>query len=410
MSKCKAKEDKRQCLVCGGSLAGKQKTAKFCSDEHRSEWHKSKRNKNKEEVVKNKACKICSGKFVVKGNSRRVYCSDKCSKVAHGLKSKEWRERKKNNPKKECLYCSKDITGKIGMYCSKGCSDEARKKQRREKYRKDNGLYDKYNKERKCKYCSKDISDRELHAVYCDDRCGDMFRYFETTTSMPIDEYRKMIAEQAKETKRKRLANKTITMYRPECLECGERFKTLTKSQRICSDKCRRSRNNRRKDTRIPEAQIVDRDIALPKLYIRDKGICYLCNEKCDYSDIKTTKDGYKYAGDTYPSIDHVMPVVHGGLHAWDNIRLAHRHCNSIKSDTIPDDLKELLPDDAYAMASTISPRMKTTLQFNTKGKLVGTYESTAQAERETGVKRKGIQNCARGECKTYGGYVWEYA
>ena len=33
----KAKEDKRQCLLCGGSLAGKQKTAKFCNDEHRLE-------------------------------------------------------------------------------------------------------------------------------------------------------------------------------------------------------------------------------------------------------------------------------------------------------------------------------------------------------------------------------------
>ena len=391
MSKYKAKEDKKQCVICGGKYVPNHATQKYCGNVCRKE----------QDRLRTRA-------------RRNKMTVEQREKEKEARRERDRKRHARNKPLKECLVCSGSFkTNENGAgykYCSTDCSNVARRKRNREKFRKENGLYDKYGKERKCKYCSKDISDRPLDAMYCDDRCADMFRYYETTTSMPVNEYRKMIAEQAEEAKRKRLANKTITMYRPECLECGERFKTLNKNQRICSDKCRRSRSNRRKNTRIPEAQIVDRDIALPKLYIRDKGICYLCNEKCDYSDIKTTKDGYKYAGDTYPSIDHVMPVVHGGLHAWDNIRLAHRHCNSIKSDTIPDDLKELLPDDAYAVARKIRPRMKTTLQFNTKGKLVGTYESTAQAERETGVKRKNIQNCARGETKTSGGYVWKYA
>ena len=38
-------------------------------------------------------------------------------------------------------------------------------------------------------------------------------------------------------------------------------------------------------------------------------------------------------AGDNYPSVDHIKPISKGGTHTWDNIQLAHRYCNTIKSD-----------------------------------------------------------------------------
>ena len=359
----KAKEDKRQCLLCGRSLAGKQKTAKFCSDEHRLEWHKSKRNENKEEVVKNKTCKFCSGEFVVKGNSKRVYCSDQCSTKAQRLKIKEWRERKKNNPKKECLYCSKDITGKTESYCSKGCFDEARKKQNRERFRKENGLYDKYGKERKCKHCSKDISDRPIDSLYCDTNCRDMFRYFETTTNMPIDEYRKMIAEQkeqrlarleieAKERQKQRaisniarLLNKevlrrerVVELTRP-CIECGTPFYNPHPHALTCTPLCSKRRSNRLQrlynSNRLNEHNIVDKDITVQKLFDKYDGICYLCGKECDFNDKVITEEGYTIVGKTYPSIEHVIPISKHGLHSWDNVNLAHHYCNTLKSNKI---------------------------------------------------------------------------
>ena len=359
----KAKEDKRQCLVCGVSLAGKQKTAKFCSDEHRLEWHKSKGNENKEEVVKNKVCKFCSGEFVVKGNSRRVYCSDQCSTKAQRLKIKEWRERKKNNPKKECLYCSKDITGKTESYCSKACYDEARKKRGREKYRKENGLYNKYGKERKCKYCGKDISDRPLDAIYCDSHCGDMFRYFETTTNMPMDEYRKMIAEQkeqrlarleieAKERQKQRAVAKlakvlhkevlrrerVVELTRP-CVECGTPFYNIQPHALTCTPLCSKRRANRLQrlynSNRLNESNIIDKDITLQKLFDKYEGICYLCGKECDFNDKVITEEGYTIVGKTYPSIEHVIPISKNGLHSWDNVKLAHHYCNTLKSNKI---------------------------------------------------------------------------
>ncbi|MDT2396282.1 HNH endonuclease [Enterococcus avium] len=33
--------------------------------------------------------------------------------------------------------------------------------------------------------------------------------------------------------------------------------------------------------------------------------------------------------------MDHVIPISKGGTHSWDNVRLAHRHCNAIKRDAL---------------------------------------------------------------------------
>ena len=48
----------------------------------------------------------------------------------------------------------------------------------------------------------------------------------------------------------------------------------------------------------------------------------------CYYDDNNTF-----IAGNKYPSVDHMIPIAKGGTHTWDNVQLAHRYCNSIKSD-----------------------------------------------------------------------------
>jgi 5-methylcytosine-specific restriction endonuclease McrA len=55
-----------------------------------------------------------------------------------------------------------------------------------------------------------------------------------------------------------------------------------------------------------------------------------LCGEKCNWDDIEY-KDGKAKAGESYPSIDHIIPLSKGGTQSWENVKLAHRHCNSIK-------------------------------------------------------------------------------
>jgi 5-methylcytosine-specific restriction endonuclease McrA len=75
-----------------------------------------------------------------------------------------------------------------------------------------------------------------------------------------------------------------------------------------------------------------DRDITLEELYNRSGGICAICGGACDYEDYQLDNNVF-IAGNNYPSIDHIKPLSKGGSHTWDNIQLAHRLCNSVKSN-----------------------------------------------------------------------------
>lgn len=119
------------------------------------------------------------------------------------------------------------------------------------------------------------------------------------------------------------------------CKNCGKTYcmeSTGYNSPQYCSEKCMkrwamRIKNDRR--IRRMQSRKHDADITLEKLFERDNGICYLCGKPCSWQDVQ---DGN--AGDTYPSIDHVKPLAKGGLHTWENIKLAHRRCNWRKRDT----------------------------------------------------------------------------
>src|SRR5699024_1800165 len=118
---------------------------------------------------------------------------------------------------------------------------------------------------------------------------------------------------------------------------CGETFYDPHPHTLTCSSECRRKRNNRQaklyNSTRLNKTNIIDRDISLEKLYERDDGICYLCGGECDYYDHTVTLEGHYIAGPTHPSIDHVIAIANGGMHSWENVKLAHHRCNSLKSD-----------------------------------------------------------------------------
>lgn len=122
-----------------------------------------------------------------------------------------------------------------------------------------------------------------------------------------------------------------------QCAECGKEFEKQYLKNCYCSDRCRRRAGNRTKEVRrrkkLEDNGRVDMSISLIKLYKKDRGICYICGGKCDINDYIYSDEGHFIAGGNYPSIDHVRPVSRGGTHAWDNVRLAHRICNSQKND-----------------------------------------------------------------------------
>lgn len=111
--------------------------------------------------------------------------------------------------------------------------------------------------------------------------------------------------------------------------------KTMTTRRKYCSDVCRNKANNSTKEVRrrkkIKDA-MVNNDITVMGLFKRDAGVCYLCGGRCNTEDYVMRGEAF-IAGDWYPSIDHVVPLAKGGEHSWDNVKLAHRRCNSLKSD-----------------------------------------------------------------------------
>ena len=90
-----------------------------------------------------------------------------------------------------------------------------------------------------------------------------------------------------------------------------------------CSDKCRQQNHWHMKDG-------YRNLFPLEEVYERDGGVCYLCGQPCDWGDF-IVKDGVIVYGNNYPSRDHVVPKSQGGKNEWQNIRLAHRGCNSRK-------------------------------------------------------------------------------
>ena len=89
-------------------------------------------------------------------------------------------------------------------------------------------------------------------------------------------------------------------------------------------------KNNEYKRQSRMNGKIVDKDIEIHKLAKRDGDVCWLCGQLVDWNDYEI-RDGQKQCGNYYPSIDHVVPVALGGEHSWDNVKLAHRICNSYK-------------------------------------------------------------------------------
>ena len=142
-------------------------------------------------------------------------------------------------------------------------------------------------------------------------------------------EQARCIARQQKEAERQ----KEIEAKKHPCLVCGE----LTTNPKYCSKKCLNKVNNAAKEAKrrlkIKNA-MVDRNITLERLYKRDRGVCYLCGEMCDWSDKEEREDAI-ICGDQYPSIDHVIPLAKGGEHSWQNVKLAHRKCNTEKRDSL---------------------------------------------------------------------------
>lgn len=249
-----------------------------------------------------------------------------------------------------CAECGNEFAGRKKKYCSKECADDVRRRTNRERWRKSNpGWDEEVNKE--CEQCGDDYSvpKRTAHqARFCSDGCRGLWYSREVRGNKPLEDYERA-REKAKQERRHRLSKERYArclerLATKSCTVCGEKFETDVLTQVICSNECRKRWKNSKKDTRLNKHNIVDKDITLDRLYRRDRGVCYMCGEECDFNDKEITNEGHFVVGPYYPSVDHVKPLAKGGKHSWNNVKLSHHLCNSFKSDNdITMDLKALV-------------------------------------------------------------------
>lgn len=193
---------------------------------------------------------------------------------------------------------------------------------------------------RKSKYCGMECRNKDWHNAHRNDcRLSDE-RKRQTRERKEREKLERRIVfllkQEIKRRKQKSIGARKQPVIRA-CRECGREFVASSAKNVYCSKGCYKRANSRisttRKDTRLYQNGKPDLSITLAKLYERDGGICNVCGIVCDWHDINVRDDGVMIAGESYPSIDHVLPIAKGGRHEWSNVQLLCRHCNAVKSD-----------------------------------------------------------------------------
>lgn len=115
-----------------------------------------------------------------------------------------------------------------------------------------------------------------------------------------------------------------------ECHTCGEPFVGTARVAMYCTDRCARTayryRDNATWQARRAAEYGVSAEQFLPtEIFERDGWVCKLCGIPVNPDTVVP----HPFA----PTIDHVVPLVHGGAHTRENTQCAHFYCNSIKTD-----------------------------------------------------------------------------
>ena len=66
------------------------------------------------------------------------------------------------------------------------------------------------------------------------------------------------------------------------------------------------------------------------KIILATQSICGICGMPVDKS--------LSYPHPMSPTVDHIIPCAKGGSDDLDNLQLAHRQCNRLKSDKMPEE------------------------------------------------------------------------
>lgn len=111
-----------------------------------------------------------------------------------------------------------------------------------------------------------------------------------------------------------------------QCIYCKQEFYPSTAHHRYCTPNCKRQHRAAAKRAKGLGATDVE---VIGKLDVlrQDNWTCHLCGERIDAE----LQSPHPMAG----TVDHLIPLSHGGTHTWDNLAAAHMRCNSIKGNRL---------------------------------------------------------------------------
>lgn len=160
-------------------------------------------------------------------------------------------------------------------------------------------------KSRKCQYCFEPFETEYETKVYCQRRCKE-------------------------NAKRRRKGVREFGIDWPikferVCPTCGNTYTTSRSVQVYCDNSCSDYAKTQRKRERVDLLDRQTRQKFRNKVYLRDEGICKLCNQLVHLS--------IKYPDPKSPSLDHIIPLSKGGTHALKNLQLTHLECNIKKGN-----------------------------------------------------------------------------
>jgi len=222
-----------------------------------------------------------------------------------------------------CVVCGKEFQAKTdrAKYCCKECSLHSRYKRTNEQIKIDNEnlkkqLLDLYEN---------GMNDRQIAEQI--GKCIEWVRDKRIEIGLPRQKSKKQREKERLDKWREAFKNE-----RRICKRCKAEFSPVRVHQLFCCPDCQRRHSHQVHDIerkRLERQQAID-DISLDAVYQKYGGICYLCGEKCDYQAVRVY-NGIPHPLGNYPSREHIVPLSKGGLHTWNNVRLAHIRCNARK-------------------------------------------------------------------------------
>lgn len=221
----------------------------------------------------------------------------------------------------KCVVCGSEFKAKTirAKYCCKKCANHSRFTRTADEVRAENEMI----KLELLKWYKKGLIDKEIAKKIS--KSTSWVQQTRNKMDLPRQGVKKL---KKKEIHKQELAQMEVRF----CKRCGSYFYPIRENQIFCSVACQRNMshqiNDIKRKRRVQEAYIDDID--LHELYRKYDGVCYLCGEQCDWNDIKYI-NGIPHTFGDYPSREHMVPLSKGGLHSWDNVRLAHIRCNSSK-------------------------------------------------------------------------------